>query len=181
MTALRITPLELHDFPAFAAYLDDHVSDNGAEGSPLFQPMARADCRFDGERAAGFRRALAVELAQPGWRRAWVAWSDDGRIAGHVDLRGHAQPYSSHRCVLGIGVHRDCRQSGLGHRLLDTAVQWAQADASMAWIDLQVIASNHAAVRLYERVGFQPTGLIEDCFRFDGRSVSYLSMTLRLR
>ena len=83
-----------------------------------------------------------------------------------------------HRCLLGTGVHREWRRSGIGQRLLDAAIEWAKADQQMAWIDLHVIASNGAAVRLYERAGFREIGLVRDCFRVDGRSVDYLSMAL---
>ena len=77
-----------------------------------------------------------------------------------------------------MGVHREWRRSGLGQRLLNAAIEWARADQRIAWIDLQVIASNDAAVRLYERAGFTGTGLVQDCFHVDGRQVDYLSMAL---
>lgn len=167
----RIIDLQTRDFSEFAEYLNDHISDNGAEGQPLFQPIARWDCQFSGERAVGFRRALDVVPPAPGWRRAWVALAGRGGIVGHVDLRAHPAPCMVHRCLLGTGVHREWRRSGIGQRLLDAAIEWAKADQQMAWIDLHVIASNGAAVRLYERAGFRETGLVRDCFRVDGRSV----------
>lgn len=179
MTA-RITDLHTRDFFGFAEYLNDHVSDNGAEGLPLFQPMARSDCHFEGESAAGFRRALDVPLPLPGWRRAWVAVADDATV-GHVDVRAHPNSYMGHRCLLGMGVHREWRRSGIGHRLLGVAIEWAKEQERIEWIDLQVIASNAAAVRLYRRAGFAETGLIRDCFRIDGRQVDYLSMVLQVR
>ena len=178
---VRIIGLQPSDFLALAEYLNDHISDNGAEGQPLFQPIARIDCHFAGDRAVGFRRALDVVPPTPGWRRAWVALAGKDRIVGHADLRAHAAPYMGHRCLLGMGVHRDWRRSGLGQRLLDVAIEWAKADPQMEWIDLQVIASNGAAVSLYERAGFTETGLVRDCFRMDGRQVDYLSMALPVR
>jgi len=33
----RIVDLQARDFPDFAKYLNDHISDNGAEGQALFQ------------------------------------------------------------------------------------------------------------------------------------------------
>lgn len=177
----RIIDLQTRDFSEFAEYLNDHNSDNGAEGQPLFQPIARSDCHFAGERAVGFRRALDVVPPTPGWRRAWVALAGKDRLVGHVDLRAHPTPHMVHRCLLGMGVHREWRHLGMGQRLLDVAIEWAKADQQMEWIDLQVIASNGAAVRLYKRAGFTETGLIRDCFRMDGRQVDYLSMALPVR
>jgi len=171
----------METFSGFAEYLNDHISDNGAEGQPTFQPIARLDCHFAGERAIGFRRALALVPPAPEWRRAWVALTGKGGIVGHADLRAHPTPYMVHRCLLGMGVHREWRRSSIGQRLLDVAIEWAKADPQMEWIDLQVIASNGAAVRIYERAGFTETGLIRDCFRVDERQVDCLSMALPVR
>lgn len=175
----RITDLRLVDFQAFADYLNDHLSDNGAEGLPLFQPVARWDSHFQGERATGFRLALDVPALDPGWRRAWVAVSGQ-MIVGHVDLRAHPSANMGHRCLLGMGVHRDWRRSGIGQQLLSAAIDWGKEAEGLDWIDLQAIESNSGAVRLYRRAGFVDTGLLRDCFRFDGRQVDYLSMALRL-
>jgi RimJ/RimL family protein N-acetyltransferase len=180
MTA-HITGLDTRDFGRFAEYLNDHVSDNGAEGRPLFQPIARSDCHFEGERAAGFRRALDVPPFAPGWRRAWVAVAGDAAMVGHVDLRAHPAAGMLHRCLLGMGVHREWRRSGIGQRLLEAAMDWATREDRIEWIDLQVIASNSAAVSLYQRAGFAEIGLMRDCFRIDGRQVDYLSMALQVR
>ena len=176
-----IVALQVDRFPAFAAYMDDHLSDNGVGGTPLFQPLARADCHFDGDRAELFKRALSQSTEGPGWRRAWVAVTGEGRVLGHADLRAHAMPYTGHRCLLGMGVDRHCRGAGLGRRLLDTATRWAADQAWLDWIDLQVIASNTPALKLYERAGFVRTGHTPDLFRFDRCSVDFDSMSMRLR
>ena len=60
-------------------------------------------------------------------------------------------------------------------------MDWATREERIEWIDLQVIASNSAAVSLYQRAGFAEIGLMRDCFRIDGRQVDYLSMALQVR
>ncbi|WP_409513980.1 GNAT family N-acetyltransferase [Variovorax sp. MHTC-1] len=47
-----------------------------------------------------------------------------------------------HRCLLGMGVHREWRRSGIGQRLLDVAIEWAKADQQLEWIDLQIVDCN---------------------------------------
>ncbi len=180
MTSPAIEPLAPADFDAFAAYLDDHVADNGRGATPLFMPMARADSRFHAEHAASFGAGLERPLDGPGWRRAWVARDDAGRIVGHVDLRARPEPHAAHRCLLGVGVHRELRGTGLGARLLAQACDWAAARPALAWIDLQVLASNDAALRLYERAGFVKTGAVADMFRIDGEAFGYAAMTRAL-
>jgi ribosomal protein S18 acetylase RimI-like enzyme len=174
----EIVPLHADLFPAFKTYLNDHLSDNGVGTTPLFQPLAREDSYFPEDRAEAFKRALNEATDGTGWRRAWVAITPQGRLAGHVDLRSHAMPYMSHRCLLGMGVGRNQRRAGLGSRLLQVARAWATEQHWLDWIDLQVISSNAAAIDLYSKAGFVKTGATSDMFRFDGCSVGLDSMCL---
>ncbi|KQU81093.1 MULTISPECIES: N-acetyltransferase [unclassified Rhizobacter] len=175
-----IDPLHSDAFDPFAAYLADHVADNGRDGLPLFQPLARAESRFDGERARAFRDALDVSLFEPGWRRAWVARLADGLIIGHVDLRARPEAHTTHRCILGMGVDPARRRAGVGAGLLAHARDWARSQPALDWIDLQVLSSNDSAIRLYRRSGFVDTGELVDLFRIEGRSMGFRSMALRL-
>lgn len=176
--APAIHGVALADLPALFVYLDDHLLDNGRAGTPLFQPMARAESRWATDKRAAFAIGLGAEVGAPGWRRAWMALDADGGICGHVDLRARPERASSHRCLLGMGVHRDFRRQGLGQRLLATALAWARAQDTIDWVDLEVISSNLPARRLYERSGFVFAGEIPDLFRIDGEQLGYVYMTL---
>ena len=135
------------DLPALFVYLDDHLQDNGRDGTPLFQPMARAESRWATDKRAAFAIGLGTEVGAPGWRRAWMALDADGAICGHVDLRARPERASAHRCLLGMGVHRDARRQGLGERLLAAALDWARAQETLDWVDLEVLSSNQPARR----------------------------------
>lgn len=169
------------DLPALFVYLDDHLQDNGRGGVPLFQPMARADSRFPTDKRAAFALGLHAEVGAPGWRRAWMALDADGAICGHVDLRARPERASSHRCLLGMGVHRDVRRQGLGERLLAAALAWARAQQSLDWVDLEVLSANQPARRLYARCGFDFAGELSDLFRIDGEEHGYVYMTAGVR
>lgn len=175
----RIEPLEAAGFDAFLAYLNDHLSDNGRGETAHFQPLSRDESRFPADKTTAFRTGMQTEVGQAGWRRVWVARDANGAIAGHIDLRAHAERYATHRCLLGMGVDRGHRKAGLGSRLMTHAVEWA-LEAGFAWIDLQVLSVNAPAIKLYERTGFQKTGEIPDMFRIDGQAFSYTSMSKHL-
>jgi RimJ/RimL family protein N-acetyltransferase len=177
---VNIRPVERGDLPALFAYLDDHLRDNGKEGIGLFQPMTRAESGFPIEKRANFVVGTGAAVFEPGWRRAWFALDEGGYIAGHVDLRARPEQLARHRCLLGMGVQRDHRRQGLGGRLLDTALAWARAQDGIDWVDLEVIAHNHAARRLYERSGFVFAGELPDLFRIDGEQLGYVFMTHRV-
>src|SRR5471032_1263234 len=153
-----IRPVGSADLPAFFAYLNAHLQDNGRDGAPLFQPMPRAQSLFPEEKIAAFSNGLALAVGAPGWRRAWIA-SGEGGIAGHVDLRARPDGHAAHRA------------------LLEAAQDWAALQPGLDWIDLEVLSANAAALRLYRGGGFVQTGEIADMFRVDGERLGYLFMT----
>lgn len=162
--------------PPLFAYLDDHLSDNGTGGTALFMPMARSESGFAPDKQASMTNGMLIPVGQPGWRRLWLAVTPDGRIAGHVDLRARPEKATAHRAMLGMGVHRDHRRQGLGATLVEHAAAWAR-DQSLAWIDLDVLSANEAAIALYRRCGFTLAGALPDMFRIDGAALGHTFMT----
>jgi len=176
-----IRPAVEADLAPFFAYLDDHLRDNGAGGTPLFQPLLHGQARLPPGLRIAFIKGLTQPVGSPGWRRLWLALGPTGNIAGHVDLRCRPEPAAAHRAMLGTGVHRLYRRQGLGARLVDTAVAWARAGTGLAWIDLEVLSANEPAVALYLRSGFTTIARIADMVRVDGAShdLSYMTRALR--
>ena len=177
---MLIRPLEHAELDSFFAYLNDHLSDNGIGATALFMPMPRSDSRFPPEKEAAFRTGLATPMGEPGWRRAFLAIDDAGNTIGHIDLRARPERTAAHRALLGMGVHRDARRQGLGQRLVEFVLDWARAQQGIDWVDLDVLAVNTGARKLYQRCGFQQTGEVADMYRIDGDALAYVSMTLRV-
>ncbi|HEY5800358.1 MAG TPA: GNAT family N-acetyltransferase [Burkholderiaceae bacterium] len=176
--ALRLLLPEERD--AFFAYLADHLGDNGMNGTPLFQPAIPGSNVLVPEKVAALTAGLERELDEPGWRRIWIAIDNTdqgGVIAGHVDLRSRADILASHRTLLGMGVHRAYRRRGLGFALITHALNWATSQPQLHWVDLEVMAINDSAQRLYERHGFVKLSETPDMFRIGGQPYSYISMT----
>lgn len=176
---LVFEPLDARGFDAFFDYLDEHLADNGRDGA-YFQPLSVADSRLPPAKAQAFVDGLKADVPASGWRRAWVARDASGAIVGHVDLRGHPDRFTEHRCLLGMGVRRDQRRRGLGRRLLAHAAQWAAAETALQWIDLRVLANNEAAVALYMDAGFDMLGGTKDRYVIDGRSLGEMAMARRV-
>ncbi len=59
--------------------------------------------------------------------------------------------------IISLAVDPDHRRRGLGRRILEELLTQARA-AGCCWATLEVRASNHAAIRLYESAGFQLLG-----------------------
>ena len=176
-----IEPLAETGCDEFFLYLNDHRSDNGKGENGYFMPRSQSESRFPADKEKSYRDGLNVPVGSPGWRRAWVARVSNRQIVGHIDLWSHPVRFAEHRCLLGMGVHRNHRRLGLGAALLSHATEWALAKTGLEWLDLQVLSTNEAAMRLYLRAGFTKVGEIAEMFKFDGRLFSDTKMTKRLR
>ncbi len=177
---LVIEPLKIDELDVFVTYLHDHFKDNGAHEFGYFQPMSRQSPTLPPAKIEAIRVGLGTPLMYPGWRRAWVVRLQDIGLIGHVDLRARPEPFTSHRCLLGMGVHREYRRIGLGQRLLEFAMHWAMNETTLDWMDLEVISGNEPAFRLYTKTGFVPAGDLDDLFRIDGHSLASKTMVKRL-
>jgi ribosomal protein S18 acetylase RimI-like enzyme len=178
---VTIRPAGEADLPAFFAYLDDHLRDNDAAGTPRFQPLMPGQPRMPAGLRLSFIKGVTFAVGEPGWRRLWLALGPTGDIAGHIDLRARLEPASGHRAMLGMGVHRAFRRRGLGRRLVATALDWARDETGVKWIDLEVLADNTPACALYLDCGFTMVARIADMLRIDGASCDLAYMTRPLR
>ena len=127
--------------------------------------------------------AELVRLTQDVARSSGVA----GRPRFHPDpegideqVLGPLRRTSLHRAYLGMSIDPVLQGRGVGRRLLEHVIHWAQANG-LAWIDLGVFAENEPAIRPYERLGFKRTGALEDVFRLPGGDVHDIRMSLDLR
>lgn len=94
---------------------------------------------------------------------ALVAERRVGRRAGLVGtltLAGGRVSRLAHAAELSMSVIRACWGQGVGTALLQEALRRADEDAALTRISLCVMASNAAAIRLYERHGFVREGLL---------------------
>lgn len=166
MKNIHIEELKASDFDSFAAYLDDHLSDNGAGSTGYFQPLSRDQSSLSIERADALLKGLKTTLGNLPWRRAWVARNSTNTIVGHVDLKAYPEPYTSHRCLLGLGVDRSNRKQGIGIELLQASQSWAINVAQLEWIYLQVLSSNYAAIHVYSRLASRQSVKCRTCSRY---------------
>ena len=181
---MQIRLLTLNDLDLAADHLGRHRAEHGTPGDPLFAPFG-AGVAFD---ADDFRRKREERWANAPtaltFERMWGLFLDleNGRshLVGHVDLHRAGIASERHRVWLGMGLERAARGKGHGRALLDTALTWARAQPTLAWVDLGVFAENEPARALYRRAGFNEIGYIVDRFRIDGHRVDDVQMTLNV-
>jgi ribosomal protein S18 acetylase RimI-like enzyme len=164
---------------AFFSYLTQHVAENGEEGVALFLPLTKQQSlsakdwksKFDG---------LYKAPGEPGWRKIWVALTQDNTIVGHVDIRSNDQLNAEHRVVLGMGVDSNFRRFKIGYTLMEFIIKHCKNASEISWLDLEVLETNIPARRLYEKMGFEQVSVIKDMFRIDKISYNYIGMTLHV-
>ncbi|MDW3646066.1 MAG: GNAT family N-acetyltransferase [Bacteroidia bacterium] len=172
----EVGPEELDDF---LRYLDEHLRENGREG-PLFMPLSASQLQDGSILRSKFEGNLGKKVGLKGWRKLWLARKDGGRIAGHIDIRGRMEVNAEHRVLLGMGVDKAYRRMNIGQDMLLFVIDYCQKHPDIAWLDLEVLAENIPAKRLYQKLNFQEVGTVEDMFRIGGESYGYTSMTLKV-
>ncbi len=178
------------DLELFFQYLDVQLQHNGANGTPIFQPLAREESRVSDALKNKFLSGVNKTVSEEGWRILMLALSGEQfpgqdipgqKIVGHIDIRPHPNKYASHRALLGMGVDVLHRRAGIGERLLNFLLDWMQANTQFEYLDLQVMSDNLPAISLYRKLGFITYGEIGDMYRIDGKSVSETLMSRRVK
>ncbi|AQS39692.1 acetyltransferase, ribosomal protein N-acetylase [Shewanella psychrophila] len=176
----EIRLIKENELSRFFAYLNEQVAENGQGDVPLFQPMSRKFSAMSEQMKQRFSDGITRTFSDESWRKLWIAIDEQEQICGHIDLRPLAEPHTDHRALLGMGVHSDARRTGLGKKLIETVAEWAKEETDLQWIDLWVMSNNVPAISLYQKTNFIKNGEIEDMFRIDGSSYSYVNMSLKL-
>jgi GNAT superfamily N-acetyltransferase len=146
---------------------------------------------FRAEHAAGFRALVASILPEFGFREdpeidadladpqahydaVWVVL-EGGDVVGSVAMRRVDEDAAE---LKRMYVRNDSRRRGLGRRLLQVALEWAQAEG-VARVVLDTTEGMDAARRLYESVGFRKTGSRIERGAVDSRCEILYALELR--
>jgi RimJ/RimL family protein N-acetyltransferase len=125
------------------------------------------------------RDYLTTQVTRPDWL-CLVAISESGEVIGDLTLDGKKRKAMRHCAILGISVRADYRGQGVGRALMERAIAWARESGAITRIELQVLARNAIAIRLYEKLGFQHEGHHPRAFYRDGQYLDDITMGLLL-
>jgi len=99
-------------------------------------------------------------------------------IVGTVSLNGLPRRMS-HRAELGITVLMSEWGKGLGSRLMETVIDFAEK-SGIEIIELAVRSDNERAIRLYKKHGFESVGVYKSYFKIDEKYADFKLMNLYL-
>jgi ribosomal-protein-alanine N-acetyltransferase len=99
------------------------------------------------------RSMFAGELAKPS-SLSLGAFSETGRLVGYLIVSRYVDAWH----IMNLAVDADLRRLGIGSALLDELFAATGGDERRGYT-LEVRVSNRAAILLYERYGFEPSGI----------------------
>jgi len=109
----------------------------------------------------------------------FYAISAKDEVVGWVDITPASNPRMAHRGFLGMGLLKAYRGQGLGTQLLKRALDHAKK-MGLEKVELTVYTSNAAAIRLYQKCGFNEIGIIKHYRKLNGQYYDCLEMELFL-
>lgn len=106
----------------------------------------------------------------------------NGTVVGYIRLKPpKALPENAHVIqVQGLAVHPAARRRGVAATLLTAAEQHLRVRGTQK-LTLRVLSTNHAAIALYEQLGFAREGVLVAEFLIDGTYVDDVMMAKYLR
>ncbi|WP_299530268.1 GNAT family N-acetyltransferase [uncultured Streptomyces sp.] len=102
---------------------------------------------------------------------------DDGVLVGLVALHG-AEPEKGIATLDIYLGEKTCWGQGLATDAMRTACRYAFEDMRLHKVTLTVVTENHAARKVYEKVGFVEEGRLRKVFRRDGAWYDMFTMGL---
>jgi RimJ/RimL family protein N-acetyltransferase len=133
----------------------------------------------DGDwRDVGDERRYLRAIRRTPHAAVFVAEADD-RIVGRLSLARDSHPACTHVADLGLMVDAAHRRQGIGSALLEQAVEWVRG-AGVEKIELHVFPHNEAAIRLYERFGFEREGIRRRHYRRRNERLDAVLMALHV-
>jgi RimJ/RimL family protein N-acetyltransferase len=99
------------------------------------------------------------------------------RIIGLLFFVGGSKKKNAHTGELGVSVNPGFQGMGIGRQLMGSLIRWAQDNPAIEKVFLNVFATNHRAIRLYQSLGFIEEGrFVKGVKQPDGQNVDVLQM-----
>ena len=88
----------------------------------------------------------------------FVAVLEDGTVIGCAGLSVFSNPRMRHVGSVGLYVHTDYQNQGVGTALMKAMLELADNWLMLVRVELEVFADNQRAIQLYEKLGFETEG-----------------------
>ena len=123
-----------------------------------------------------------IEANQTSSKDVMIVILVDGILAGSCSVNGNGMlSRIRHRCELALALKKDYWGAGIGTKAMEI-MEEAAARIGYEQMELEVVETNTSAISLYEKCGFERTGLTPNAFRYkDGSYASLCTMVKKVK
>lgn len=121
-----------------------------------------------------------LESAAASGNSVFIVADADGKIVGLANIGGGRRRAARHSGTIGITLHPDYRDQGIGTRMMRYLIEWARENSIITRLELHVFVHNNRAIHVYEQVGFVLEGIRRNAFIKEGKYVDSMVMALLL-
>jgi len=104
----------------------------------------------------------------------------EGQLIGNIDLHGNQRRKLFHTGVVGMAIREGWRGLGVGTALMNALLDWTSTNSYITLLWLEVYATNTSGRILYEKMGFEECGRINDFFKEEQGFVDKIMMVKHL-
>jgi putative acetyltransferase len=105
---------------------------------------------------------------------------DTQKVVGNIGLIQATNPRRAHTAHIGMSVHDEYHNQGIGTMLMDAVIDLADNWLNLKRLELEVYVDNEPAIHLYEKYGFETEGTLRNYAFRDGHFVdAYMMARLR--
>jgi GNAT superfamily N-acetyltransferase len=140
----------------------DYIESDWPSIWPIFQEVVTAGDTYAYDPTWTSEQAQQVWVEPPPGHI--VVACDGSRLLGTAKMGPNRPGPGSHVATASFMVAGDARGRGVGRALGEYVVSWAKAQGYAAMQFNAVVESNHAAVRLWQALGFQIIGTVPEAF-----------------
>lgn len=103
--------------------------------------------------------------------------AEEPRVIGVASLQVRGTPRRRHTGQVGVVVHPDWQNQGIGAALMERVIDLADNWLMLVRLELDVFPDNAPAVHLYEKLGFEKEGLMRCAATRQGKLADLLLMS----
>ncbi len=103
----------------------------------------------------------------------------DGKLVGTCNFSALSSPRMAHRGSIGICVRKSHWGKGVAPKMMEALLHFARDTAKVDIVSLEVRSDNLRAIKLYEKFGFEKTGVYPGFMKINGEFVDFDLMHLQ--
>jgi len=127
----------------------------GTRSIPLYEYEYKNDIQTEKELISRFRHEPNSLL---------LVAEHANNLIGNIDLSGSQRKKLFHTGMIGMGIAKEWQNKKIGSYLMESLLLWAAELSPLKIIWLDVYSTNTSGIRLYEKFGFEHTGIIKNFF-----------------